>query len=70
MSAMDGLERRAKGVARDFHSNSLRRLLVGAVIAALVAAAFLGGHRLASIWSALAILAWMFTAGAAQASAD
>ncbi|HEY8261370.1 MAG TPA: hypothetical protein VIG55_09180 [Methylosinus sp.] len=74
MSSMDGLERRADGVSQELLPSSPRScaplavLVVGSTIVALLAAAFLAGYRVASIWSALSILAWMFVVGASRAS--
>jgi hypothetical protein len=45
-------------------------LVLVAAIAAVLALYALAGQRLLAIWSALALLGWMFVAGAARASSD
>jgi hypothetical protein len=76
MASMHGLEDRAEGVARELHFEPPRcrapiQIFLGVTAMTMIlVVAFLAGYRLASAWSALAILSWMFVAGAARASSD
>lgn len=76
MSSTEGLEDRAERIEQNCFCASPRSgeragvLLLGVAIAVVLALLFIAGYRFASIWSALAIVAWMFLAGAARASSE
>lgn len=73
MASTDGLEKLARRIAHSAPTQIGERaaaLLIWATIVAIVTTLFLAGYRFASIWSALAIIAWMFLAGAARASSE